>query len=77
MCSFDLGDFDTGQNPQIFDSFKIWEKSNNDVIVYKRMLGEEELFEEELMITTVEYDEKLGKFYYDLEVELEKMEQEQ
>ncbi len=37
------GDFDTGQNPQIFDSFKIWEKSNNDVIVYKRMLGEEEL----------------------------------
>ena len=48
------GDFDTGQNPQIFDSFKIWEKSNNDVIVYKRMLGEEELFEEELMITTVE-----------------------
>ena len=38
------GDFDTGQNPQIFDSFKIWEKSNNDVIVYKRMLGEEELF---------------------------------
>ena len=46
------GDFDTGQNPQIFDSFKIWEKSNNDVIVYKRMLGEEELFEEELMITT-------------------------
>ena len=27
------GDFDTGQNPQIFDSFKIWEKSNNDVIV--------------------------------------------
>jgi len=71
------GDFDTGQNPQIFDSFKIWEKSNNDVIVYKRMLGEEELFEEELMITTVEYDEKLGKFYYDLEVELEKMEQQQ
>ena len=71
------GDFDTGQNPQIFDSFKIWEKSNKDVIVYKRMLGEEELFEEELMITTVEYDEKLGKFYYDLEVELEKMEQEQ
>ena len=43
------GDFDTGQNPQIFDSFKIWEKSNNDVIVYKRMLGEEELFEEELL----------------------------
>ena len=38
---------------------------------------QEELFEEELMITTVEYDEKLGKFYYDLEVELEKMEQEQ
>ena len=71
------GDFDTGQNPQIFDSFKIWEKSNKDVIVYKRMLGEEELFEEELMITTVEYDEKLGNFYYDLEVELEKMEQEQ
>ena len=25
------GDFDTGQNPQIFDSFKIWEKSNNAV----------------------------------------------
>ena len=29
------------------------------------------------MITTVEYDEKLGKFYYDLEVESEKMEQQQ
>ena len=41
------GDFDTGQNPQIFDSFKIREKSNNDVILNKRLLGEQALFEEE------------------------------
>ena len=28
------GDFDTGQNPQIFDSFKIWEKSNNLSLIH-------------------------------------------
>lgn len=64
------GDFDTGQNPQIFNNFYAWEK-NNKLIIYKRLLNPENLVDEEIFITNDEYDMKLGEFYYKLEQEAE------
>ena len=64
------GDFDTGQNPQIFNNFYAWEK-NNKLIIYKRLLNSENLVDEEIFITNDEYDMKLGEFYYKIEQEAE------
>ena len=60
------GDFDTGPNPKVFNNYYAWEK-NNKLIIYKRMFDSEELINEEIYISNNEYDEKLGKFYYDVE----------
>ena len=64
------GDFDTGQNPQIFNNFYAWEK-NNKLVIYKRLLNSENLVDEEIFITNDEYDMKLGEFYYKIEQEAE------
>lgn len=55
------GDFDTGQNPQIFNNFYAWQK-NNKLIIYKRLINPENLVDEEIFITNDEYDMKLGEF---------------
>ena len=60
------GDFDTGQNPKIFNNFYAWEKNQN-LIIYKRMYNEENLIDEEIFITNDEYDIKLGEFYNNVE----------
>ena len=62
------GDFDTGQNPSIFNSFYAWKKNQN-LIIYKRMYNEENLVDEEIFITNDEYDLKLGEFYNKIEEE--------
>ena len=63
------GDFDTGQNPEIFNNFKAWETlPNQKIAIYKMLYNEDNLIEEELFITNKKYDERLAKFYYDLEV---------
>ena len=62
------GDFNTGQNPSIFNSFYAWKKNQN-LIIYKRMYNEENLVDEEIFITNDEYDLKLGEFYNKLEEE--------
>ena len=62
------GDFDTGQNPSVFNNFYAWEKNQN-LIIYKRMYNEENLIDEEIFITNDEYDLKLGEFYNELEEE--------
>ena len=36
------GDFDTGQNPKVFNNYMIWEK-NNSIVIYKRMFNQEDL----------------------------------
>ena len=64
------GDFDTGQNPQIFNSFYAWERFNQ-LIIYKRILNSEGLIEEEIFNTNKKYDKKLGEFYEKLEQEAE------
>ena len=62
------GDFDTGQNPSVFNNFYAWEKNQN-LIIYKRMYNQENLIDEEIFITNKEYDLKLGEFYNELEQE--------
>ena len=64
------GDFDTGQNPEIFNSYNIWENGQS-IVIYKRMLDANDLIEEEIMITNLEYDQKLGSFFNEIEAEAE------
>ena len=64
------GDFDTGQNPEIFNSYNIWENGES-IVIYKRMLDANDLIEEEIMITNLEYDKKLGLFFNEIEAEAE------
>jgi len=64
------GDFDTGQNPQIFNNFYAWEK-NNKLIIYKRLLTPENLVDEEIFITNNKFDRILGEFYNKLEQDAE------
>ena len=56
------GDFDTGQNPQIYNNYHTWEK-NNKFILYMRMFEEGDRISEQLFISTKGYDKKLGEFY--------------
>ena len=56
------GDFDTGQNPQIYNNFNIWETTNK-FILYMRMYEEDDRISEQLFISTKGYDKKLGEFY--------------
>ena len=62
------GDFDTGQNPKIYNNFELWEKNQN-LIIYKRMFNAENLIEEEIYISTKKYDQKLGAFYNKIEMD--------
>ena len=61
-----FGDFDTGENPLIYNSFQSWEIGGK-IIVYKRLADPEGFIEEEIYISNDEYDYKLGKFYNQLE----------
>jgi len=60
------GDFDTGQNPQIYNNYNIWEK-NNTLVIYNRYFDEDERIHEELFISNNEYDKKLGEFFDKIE----------
>jgi len=62
------GNFDTGSNPKAYNNFKVWDKDKN-IIIYKRMFNEEDLIEEEIYISTKEYDQKLGAFYNKIEMD--------
>jgi len=68
------GDFDTGQNPSVFNNFYAWEKNQN-LIIYKRMYNQENLIDEEIFITNNEYDLKLGEFYNELEEEVAELDE--
>ena len=61
------GNFDTGQNPKIFNSYNVWEKGDK-IIVYQRLIDPEEMINEEIYISNKEYDEKLGIFYSKIEM---------
>ena len=52
------GDFDTGQNPKIYNYFNSW-KQNNRLIIYKRMRNQFNIIDEELFITNEKYKNKM------------------
>ena len=62
------GDFDTGINPKIFNKYAIFE-TGQSIVIYKRFYNEEGIIDEEIYITNIEYDKKLGEFYNALEEE--------
>ena len=61
-----FGDFDTGQNPSLYNSFHAWEKYGK-IIVYQRLFDTEGFIKEEIYISNEEFDLKLGTFYNELE----------
>ena len=62
-------DFDTGQNPKAYVGFEVFEKSNY-YVVYQKMV-EDKMINEQLYISTDEYDKLLGAFYNKAEEEME------
>ena len=48
------GDFDTGTNPKGYNNYKVWKK-NNSVILYKRLMGARNIWEESLYISNKKY----------------------
>jgi len=52
------GDFDTGQNPKIYNYFNSW-KNNNRLVIYKRMRNQFNIIDEELFITNEKYNNKM------------------
>ena len=67
------GSFDTGNNPQLYNNFHVYE-AEPKVIIYKRMKTEEEMIEEVIYISNKKWDTKLGEYYNELEEEEEKIE---
>ena len=53
------GEFNTGTNPKAFNYFNIWRK-NNSIVLYKRMLGSENIWDETIYITNKEYKDKIS-----------------
>ena len=60
------GNFDTGQNPQLFNNFQSWETFGN-IVIYKRLLDPKGIIDEQIYISNDEYDYKLGALYNQLE----------
>ena len=52
------GDFDTGTNQQNYNNFHYWEKINS-LVIYKRLIGEQNIWDEEIYISNKVYNEAL------------------
>ena len=63
------GDFDTGQNPKAYVGFEVFEK-NNYYVVYQKLV-EDKMINEQLYISTDEYDQLLGEVYNKAEEEMD------
>ena len=63
------GDFDTTNNPKAYNDFHVFEKSNW-FVVYQRLPGEGGIMDEQMYLSTPAFDEKLGRFYADKEMEM-------
>ena len=63
------GDFDTTNNPKAYNDFHVFEKSNL-FVVYQRLPGDDGIMNEQMYLSTPEFDKKLGQFYADKEMEM-------
>ena len=58
-AKLNYGDFNTGDNPRAYNYFKVW-KENNMVILYKRLLGSQNIWDESIYITNNKYRKKMA-----------------
>jgi hypothetical protein len=63
------GKFDTGQNSKAYVGYKIFEK-NKFYVVYQKLM-EDKIINEQIYISTDEYDKLLSEFYNKAEEEME------
>ena len=59
-AKLNYGNFDTGLIKENFNDFKHWRK-NKSLVVYKRLLNPENIWDEEIYITNDKYEEMLGQ----------------
>tara|TARA_B100001250_G_scaffold42730_1_gene33749 strand:- start:1742 stop:2362 length:621 start_codon:yes stop_codon:yes gene_type:complete len=59
-AKLNYGNFDTGLIKENFNDFKHWRK-NKSLVVYKRLLNPENIWDEEIYITNDKYEEILGQ----------------
>ena len=59
-AKLNYGNFDTGLIKENFNNFKHWRK-NKSLVVYKRLLNSENIWDEEIYITNDKYEEILGQ----------------
>jgi len=60
------GNFDTGQNPQLYIGYNIFEKPNY-FVVYQKMQGKDAILDEQIYISTNEYDDLLSAYFLKVE----------
>ena len=63
------GDFDTGQNPESYIGYKVFERTRQ-FVVYQRMDDGSGLIQEEMYISNNKYDELLAEFFNKLEEDM-------
>ncbi len=61
------GNFDTGQNPKSYIGYNIFEKPNYFVVYQKMQGGDDAILDEQIYISTTEYDDLLSKYFMKLE----------
>ena len=57
-AKLNYGKFDTGFDKDNFNSFKVWKK-NNEIVIYKRMININNIWDEEIFISNEKYEEPL------------------
>lgn len=63
------GNFDTGQNPESYIGYKVFERTRQ-FVVYQRMDDGSGLIQEEMYISNNKYDELLAEFFNKLEEDM-------
>ena len=63
------GNFDTGQNPESYIGYKVFERTRQ-FVVYQRMDDGTGLIQEEMYISNNKYDELLAEFFNKLEEDM-------
>ena len=63
------GNFDTGQNPESYIGYKVFERTRQ-FVVYQRMDDGTGLIQEEMYLSNNKYDELLAEFFNKLEEDM-------
>ena len=69
LCKRNYGNFDTGQNPESYIGYKVFERTRQ-FVVYQRMDDGTGLIQEEMYLSNNKYDELLAEFFNKLEEDM-------